>query len=168
MCNEQDCELRPTAAAALQAAMELESIGQVFYEVVATGSGRGNRAVGDFFLRLAREEEEHWKIFGHMLGELAEQGGAAIEPLTDSELEYFRGVVNERLIPDVASCRQRASQCSVAEAISLGLKMERDSIAFYREVLLPHAGGRDAQVIQRIIEEERKHERDLVDSLKLA
>ena len=152
----------------MQAAMELESIGQVFYEVVATGSGRTNRTVGDLFLRLAREEEEHWKIFGHMLAELTEQSGEAVEPLTDAQLEHFRGVFHERVIPEVGSARARASHCSVAEAISMGVRMERDSIAFYREVLLPHAVGRDAAAIQRIIKEESKHETDLMDSLKLA
>lgn len=148
----------------LKIAMELEKTGQVFYEVVASGCTWENQRVAKLLIRLAAEEEDHLRDFERMLGELVRRTGHTLTPLLPQQQQYVMEMLNEQIIPDPIAARRKAGDCTVAEALDLGIAMERASVAFYTGVLLTDADEQDAAVIEEIIAAERKHEEDLLGS----
>jgi rubrerythrin len=147
----------------LQIAIELEVTGGVFYEVVASGCGRGNERVAKLFLRMIDEEEDHRKTFENMLNEFVEQTGQRPAPLSPEEREYVTKLLNAQVLPDPVATREKAEHCILKEAVDIAIEMERETVAFYAGVLLTATGEDDAKLVQKIIDEEKKHERDVLD-----
>lgn len=149
----------------LQIAMELEETGKVFYEVAAAGCTKSRQDdVSELFHHLAKEEDDHYKIFQRMLEELAERTQRQPVPLTDEQRKYVQDLINERIIPNPAATLEKVRHCSLAEALDIGIEMERESVAFYTGILLTVTNGQDTEIVQRIIDEEKQHESDLLDS----
>jgi rubrerythrin len=145
----------------LPVAMELELTGETFYEVVSSACGRDRPAVERLFLRLAEEEREHYRPFEKMLRELPAKTDRPTAALSQEQRNNVVMLLSERVLPDPAAARDKAACCSLREALDIAMEMERRSIAFYRSILPAVANPRDADVLQRIIAEERTHETDL-------
>ena len=150
----------------LEIAIELEKTGQVFYEVVASGCTRENQRVANLLMRLAAEEEDHLKFFEEMLGELVSSTGHTPTPLLPTQQQYVMEMLNEQIVPDPIAARRKAADCTVAEALDIAIAMERASVAFYTGILLTDANEQDTAVIEKIIAAEKKHEEELLDSLR--
>jgi len=139
-----------------QLAMELEETGEVFYEAVAAGCG--NASVADLCRRLAEQEKQHYRTFEDMRKRLAARPEA--RPLTWEEMKFAQGLINDRLIPGPEEARRIAAGGSLTETIDLAIRLENDSVEFYTE-LLPAVEEGDREAVARIIEEERRHAREL-------
>ena len=140
-----------------QIAMELEETGQVFYEALAAACG--DLKVAELCHRLARQEIDHYNKFKLLRERLASR--PASHPLTWEEMDFAQALINDRVVPDPAKARELAVKGSVAEALDLAIKLEKDSILFYMDVL-PAVDGDDAAAIRQIIAEEKRHAQELI------
>jgi len=110
---------------------------------------------------LADMEEKHLKTFQSMLDTMGEYKPPEI--YTDEYDLYLKALVDSAVFTDDKVAREMAERVtSSAEAIQIALGAEKDSILFYSEMrnLVPE---RDRKVVDRIIEEEKSHLRQLSD-----
>jgi len=113
---------------------------------------------------LADKEKEHIEIFQNMLSSLGEYQSS--ETYTEEYDLYLRALVDSAVFSDDQVAWEMAQEVgSDAEAIEIGLRAEKDSILFYSEMreLIRRS---DREVINKIIEEERSHLRQLLDLSK--
>ena len=146
----------------LQVAMELELTGETFYEIVASACGRDRPAVEQFFRGLAQEEREHYRKFDKMLRDLSEKAGRPARAMSDEQQSSVIRLLSQRVLPDPAAARDKAARCGFQEAVDISIEMERKAIAFYTGVLPTIAQEQDAEALRQIIDEEKRHEKDLV------
>ncbi len=150
----------------IQVAMELEATGQVLYEVASTSCARDNKHVADLFARLAGEEQDHYNTFEQMLREQAEKTHRPPVSLTDAQRKVVQDLINDKVMPDPVATWQRVRHCTLANALEMAIDLERESIAFYAGILLGVTDPQDAEIVRRIIREEKDHEEDLLESFK--
>jgi len=160
-----------TIADIFRLAVDAEETGQLFYE--ALGACCGNPHVSDLCHRMVIQEAEHRRKFEKMHQEYSRNvrayhshGGKThwdedIENRSTCDGEYIQRLINERIIPAPGEARAVARQGSLRKALEMAIKMERDSIALYEE-MLEGASPAHVQVLKEIIEEERQHVHDLL------
>ena len=110
---------------------------------------------------LADMEEKHLKTFQSMLDTMGEYKPPEI--YTEEYDLYLKALVDSAVFTDDKVAREMAEKVtSSAEAMQIALGAEKDSILFYSEMrnLVPE---RDRKVVDRIIEEEKSHLRQLSD-----
>jgi len=113
---------------------------------------------------LADKEREHIEIFQNMLGSVGEYQPP--ETYTEEYDLYLKALVDSAVFSDDQVAREMAQRAgSDAEAIQIGLRAEKDSILFYSE-MRDLVRRSDREVINKIIEEERSHLRQLSDLKK--
>jgi len=142
-----------------QIAMELEETSQVLYEALAAGCG--NRRVADLCRRLAKQEVEHYNLFKRMREALLSR--PASREMTREDLDFAQSLVNDRVVPDPADARRVAEAGSLGATLDLAIRMEKDSVLFYTEIL-PGVAPADAGAVGRIIAEEKRHVQDLTSA----
>ena len=138
-------------------AIGIERNGIAFYG--SLGKTARNTAAQDAYRYLADEERGHLKIFQNML----DSSGAYQPPetLTEEYDLYLKALLDSVVFEDDKVARRMAENASSdAEAIHIALGAEKDSILFYKEMreLVRVA---DREVVDRIIEEEKSHLRQL-------
>jgi rubrerythrin len=133
-----------------QIAMELEEMGQLFYEALAASAGDVHMV--DLFHRLVAQEAEHYRKFKR----LREEYAGRRKELTLEEREFAQKLLNSRVIPNSEEARRMARSANASKALDLAIEMEENSIAFYREL----TGGvepKDRDTLRQIIQEEQAH-----------
>ena len=134
-------------------AIRIEEDGELFYrEAAGLAENKEARAL---FARLADEEVGHRKIFQGISETL---GGYAPAETYDGEyMAYLRDHIDGKAVfrGDLKGSL-KATLASAISAIDFAIGREMDSILYYQEVraFLPE---RQKEVVDRIIEEERKH-----------
>ena len=143
-------------------AIGIERNGASFYESLAKSAG--NKTAKDVYEHLAGEERKHVGIFQSMLGPVADYRSPEI--YTEEYDVYLKALVGSAIFPDEQVARAVAQKVSnAAEAIQMALSAEKESILFYSEMrgLVRQS---DRNVMDKIIEEERSHVRQLSDLKK--
>jgi len=113
---------------------------------------------------LAEMEEKHIKTFQSMLGAVGEYKPP--EMYTEEYDLYLKALVDSAVFTDDKVAREMAEKAaSSAEAIQIALGAEKDSILYYSE-MRNLVRERDREVVNRIIEEEKSHLRQLSDLKK--
>ena len=140
-------------------AMGIEKNGAVFYDSLAESTG--DAAIRQTYQYLADKEREHLEIFRNMLGDAGDHQPS--ETLTEEYDAYLKALVNSLIFTDDNVAREMAQKVdSDAEAIQIALGAEKDSILIYSE--LQHLVRKaDCETVNRIIEEEKSHMRQLMD-----
>lgn len=146
----------------LQIAMELEEAIQVCYDILANIVGRSDKSAAKLFTEMGAQEEEHFRTFNRMLMGLCTKTGRAPRMLTAQQQEYVRSLFDGGLVPDIEAMRRMAAKTSFADAFNLAMRSERDSIAFYTGMLLGITQDQDIEAVRMIIDEEKKHEQELL------
>ncbi len=139
-------------------AIGIERKGAAFYDSLVS-STKDAMARGTYQI-LANKEREHIEIFQKMLGSVGDY--QLPETYTEEYDLYLKALVDSAVFSDEQTARGLARKVgSEAEALQIGLGAEKDSILFYSEmrVLVRRL---DREVINRIIEEERSHLRQLL------
>ena len=72
---------------------------------------------------------------------------------------------HEQPAPVLACDVSQGSSGDVVALLETAIRLEKDSVLFYNE-LLPEVDEKDAPAIQEIIEEEKRHVRSLVEAKK--
>jgi rubrerythrin len=138
-------------------AIGIERNGAAFYHSLAKSTG--NEIAKGAYQYLAGEELKHIEVFQSMLGSVADYRPP--ETYTEEYDLYLRALIDSRVFTDDQTAYEMAQRVtSDAEAIQIALGAEKDSILFYSEVreLIRRS---DRELINKIIEEERSHLRQL-------
>jgi len=143
-------------------AIGIEKSGLAFYQSLA--KAETHEMARDAYKHLAEMEEKHIGTFQSMLDAVG--GYKTPEMYTEEYDLYLKALVDSAVFTDDKVAREMAEKVTgSAEAIQIGLGAEKDSILFYSEMrnLVPQ---RDREVVERIIEEEKTHLRQLSDLKK--
>jgi len=143
----------------LNIAIGIERNGLAFYESLAK-SDQDPMARGAYKY-LADMEKKHIKTFQGLLEGVGEYKPP--ESYAEEYDLYLKALVDSAVFTDDAVARQIAEKVTTSiEAIQIALGAEKDSILFYSEMrnLVPE---RDRETVDRIIEEEKSHLRQLSD-----
>jgi rubrerythrin len=148
-----------TMLEAVEVAITMEEEGIRFYTLAAERVA--DPAMKELFSFLRQKEHDHVAYFRGVYGDLAAQEGDRDAELwlLDKELsEYFRATVESAVFPTRGAAEQAiAGLHDVRDILRLGLRVEKDSIHFYRE-LLAHAPWPGAkELLEKVIAEERRH-----------
>ena len=143
-------------------AVGIERNGAVFYDSLADSTR--DAAVQGTYKYLADKEKEHIGIFRNMLGSVGDYQPP--ETLTEEYDSYLKALTDSLVFTDDQVAREIARKVnSDIEAIQIALGAEKDSILFYSEIRdLVRMPDRD--VVNKIIEEEKSHVRQLSDLKK--
>lgn len=139
-------------------ARAIEDAGERFYRLAAERVG--DPEVRRLFLRLAAEEVGHGRLFAELQRRFGEQ--ALDGDFPEEHLAYLRAYVDTLIFDEAAIDQSVSSLGSALEAVRFAKGREKDAIHFYLEMraLLPEE---DATKIDDLIEEERRHFRELAE-----
>ena len=145
---------------ALQVAMQMEQLGHTFYESLS--AGHGDWKISLIADKLANDELEHLRIFENMRNALPDdQRGPK---MSDDQITAAAGKFHKLILPTASQVRRVALSSDRKEVLQMAIKMEADSIAYYKNLL--SAVGKEAAILKNVIKEEEKHISTLRDHLK--
>jgi rubrerythrin len=141
----------------LEVAIGIERNGMAFYQALADKTK--NKDVKDIYNHLAGEEKKHLDTFQGMSDSLGQAKPS--ETYTDEYMLYLKSLIDSTVFTNVTEARQKAAKVSnEVEALDTGIRAEKDSILFYSE-LQNLVRERDRKVVLNILDEEKKHLRQL-------
>ena len=143
-------------------AIGIERSGAAFYDaLVKSTRNEASRVIYEY---LAVEEKKHIEIFRNMLGSLAYY--TPPETYTEEYDRYLKALIDSAVFRDDQAAREMAQKVSSeTEAIRIAISAEKDSILFYSN-LRELVRRSDREAVDKIIEEERSHLRQLSDLMK--
>ncbi len=146
----------------LEIAIGIERNGMAFYQAVADKTGI--RDVKDIYNYLAGEEKKHLDTFQGMSDSLGQAKPS--ETYTEEYMLYLKSLVDSTVFSSVTEAQQKAGKVSdEIEALDTGIQAEKDSILFYME-LQNLVREQDRKVVLNIVDEEKKHLRQLSELKK--
>jgi rubrerythrin len=144
---------------AVEVAMRMEEEGIRFYRLAEDQTRDPEMKKTFAFLR--EKEHQHIETFRRLYGDLvAREGDPDAELwLLDAEVSsYFRAYVDSTVFPTKGSAEVAiVGLHGVNEILRFALRLEKDTILFYHE-LLAHAPWPEArELVEKVIAEERRH-----------
>lgn len=151
------------AADVIGAAVEMEKRGQAVYRGLARSLGDGQ--VKRFFENLAAEEARHEELFSAMAARVGDVELPAWSSMAEY-CDYLSALLDSHALfsPGQADALF-ASASSLEDAVHASMKLEKDSMLFFQEMLQLVPGAEHAHIWE-CIEEERRHLRQLASLLK--
>lgn len=140
----------------LQLAMQAEETGRLLYEATAAEAKDAKAAA--LCRQLASQEKAHYEKFRAMKEGLPVDYAA--RRLSLEEMEFVSSLVQGKVVPLEAEARRIARSNSLAQILDLAIQAERDSQAFYRQIMA-EVDSTAAGTIREIIAEEARHEQIL-------
>jgi rubrerythrin len=141
----------------LEIAIGIESNGMAFYRALADKTGK--KDVKDTYNYLAGEEKKHLDTFRGMSDSLGQ--AKPPESYTEEYMLYLKSLVDNAVFSSITEAQQKADKVfNKIEALDTGIQAEKDSILFYTE-LQNLVKERDRKVVLNILDEEKKHLRQL-------
>jgi rubrerythrin len=138
-------------------AKQVERAGEAFYEEALKHLKQG--AVRELFAFLHAEEKRHGDLFEKLLREFDAPSGGWRQD--DEYVAYMKALAHDRVFPDPETARAAVAGLKDERAALLqALSFEKDSILFLHE-LRPAIAEQSREVIDALVEEERKHVRAL-------
>ena len=146
----------------LEIAVGIERNGMAFYQALADKTGK--KDVKDIYSYLAGEEKKHLDTFQGMSDSLGQ--AKPPETYTEEYMLYLKSLVDSTVFSNVTEAQQKAGKVSdEIEALDTGIQAEKDSILFYIE-LHNLVREQDRKVVLNIVDEEKKHLRQLSELKK--
>ena len=146
----------------VEISLGIERNGAAFYDSLAS-SARDAKAQ-DIYRYLAGKEREHMQTFQNMLGGVHDQPSP--ETYTEEYALYLKALVDSAVFTSDQMAHERAQKvASDTEVIKISMAAEKDSILLYSE-MRAIVRQSDREVIDKIIEEERSHLKQLSDLKK--
>ena len=143
----------------LNMAVGIERNGAAFYYSLANSAK--DLSVQGAYKDLSDRETEHIETFRNLLKSIGDYEPPEVQ--TEEYRDYLQALVDSLVFTDDAVVQEMAEKVdSDAEAIEIGLGAEKDSILFYSEVRC-FVRTSDRDVVDRVIEEEKSHLRQLTD-----
>ncbi len=148
-------------------ALKIEDNGKLFYEKAAAGPFPD--MVKQLFQNLAKEELGHKAIFQKVLNDLPPSATAATVWDPDNELDQYLKMMADQHVFNRSAAEIEKMLAGVGgyrEAVELAVGFERDSIVFFLELAESSDNDESRAWIGRLVDEERKHLRRLIEILK--
>ncbi|BBJ27454.1 ferritin family protein [Athalassotoga saccharophila] len=136
----------------LGVALKIESSGYEFYTELAKRSTGESKKL---FSSLAEQEKDHMKIFEKLISSSKEKSGV----LNEETVGYLKVYAETSIFPEI----ERGVPENMKDALEIALDVEKDSVIFYEE-LIKYAP--QTSTIQKIIEEEKRHFRDILKMIE--
>ncbi len=136
---------------ALQIAMQLERLGQMFYHSLAQSCG--DEKLAAFAEGLAEEEKKHLWTFEKMYHSLPMESCGP--KLTQDQIAATAGKFYKLIMPGKAELQQIALSGDIVKALAMAIQMEADTIAYYSS--MTPVFKEDTAVLKAIIAEEKRH-----------
>ena len=134
---------------AVDVAIRLEQIGRDFYRDCLDSVSDPD--LMDVFSFLAAEEEKHLGIYRQLLDSISEPGS-----YQQVELPGEYGAYVDMLASEIAWWLSPDEQSGSAEALKAAMNFEKNTLLMYMEMKELFT-GRDADIIEKICKEEKKH-----------
>lgn len=144
---------------AVEVAMQMEEEGIRFYALAEERST--DPEMKKLFAFLRDKEHQHIESFRSLYGDLSAREGTPDAELwlLDTEVSsWFRAYVESTVFPAKGAAERAIGGLhGVVDILQLALRIEKDSILFYHE-LLAHAPWPEArELLDKVIAEERRH-----------
>jgi rubrerythrin len=144
---------------AVEVALMMEEEGAQFYALAEQAAGSAE--MKQLFAFLKDKEHQHGEVFRRLYGELTARNANPDAELwlLDAEVSsYFRAAVASTVFPTKGSAAAAvAGLHGVAELLRFALRMEKDTLLFYHD-LLSHSPWPEAEeLLQQVMAEERRH-----------
>lgn len=149
----------PTVADVTRMALTMEEKGENLYSWAARKFN--DQEVVDMFHRLAEEEKEHAMVFRKLL-ELPD-ARTTISAESNRYLKMLAGTGD--ILPTHGEFNEEQVK-TPADALSLGIQAEKDSILFYQEMYHQSKSTEVKQALSKLLEEEKMHLLALRDSME--
>ena len=132
-------------------AMKIEENGKAFYAKMAQ---QDNQEIRGLFAFLAEEEGRHYHTFERMREKLSER--PTVESAPTEYFDYLQAFVDNSIFRQELSEQEQAALQAFPAAIEYSIGRETDSILYYHEIkgFVPPS---EAEIIEQIIREERRH-----------
>ncbi len=137
----------------LEMAQEIERKGMNFYRMHAANVGED---VKSLFMRLHAEENDHFKRFKAMEEEVREKGEDYDYLYEPEVVKYLKTLVEFSIFPDDLSAEEAKVQ-DINDVFLIAITAEKESILFYQELLKHNKDSKQAEIIEKLIEEEKQH-----------
>jgi len=152
---------------AVEVAVNMEEEGIRFYALAEERAGDPESKKLFAFLR--EKEHQHVDAFRRLYQEIAAREGGADADLwlLDPEVaSYFRAVVDSAVFPAKGSAeRVLGGLRTPADVLRFGLRIERESVHFYHELLAHCPWPAAKELVGEVIAEERRHFRFIHERL---
>jgi len=140
------------ASEIFQFAIKIEENGEKFYRYAAQVTE--DAKMKEAFNSLANDEIEHKEIFEEMLSKIKKYEPPEIYP--DEYFAYLRAYADDAVFTGEIQENELSAVKDTSSAIKFAIQRELDSILYYQEI--KNFVTKDQHdLIDRIIEEERKH-----------
>ena len=152
-----------TARDIIRIALEVEQTGMHSYREMkqATQDQELNKLLG----YLEKEEEDHISIFSKMFKDIEINPATMPEPSPEDQA-YLDSIMKSTVFEGPQAGIKRAKEAKTPiDILKLSLQFERDSMLFWTR-LFKMVRETDRPLIQRLIEQEDKHVRDIESLLK--
>ncbi len=137
-------------------AIKLEQEGVLFYEELAEKSG--NRSTKTIFAQFAEDEKTHEQHFLSLKREY-------LFPEKKFEKEELNNIINEiapeNVLPEVKD--SKIDKLHPLRAIKLGIKAEKNSVKFYKQMAQIFEDKRSQEILKQLIKEEKYHIKKLTE-----
>jgi len=151
-----------SASEILNIAIRIEKNGKDFYSAVAAQSKNANAR--EIFLYLAGEEEKHLTVFQKISSGLEKYEPA--ESFPGEYSSYMNALAGENIFTQLDKGKEIAKTAkNDLEAIAIGIKAEKDSIAFYKG-MQKAVSAYDQNAVEEVIAQEELHLRQLTQLQK--
>ena len=144
---------------AVEVALMMEEEGVRFYDLAEKKTG--NPEMKKLFSLLREKEHQHIDAFRRLYGDLVarESNSDAELWLLDREVSsYFRAYVDSTVFPTKGTAETAiAGLHGVNDILRFALRLEKDSILFFHELLAGAPWPEARALIEKVIAEERRH-----------
>ena len=142
----------------IEMAKDIEKRGLDFYRSQADKTN--NEEIRELFLRLAGDEKDHFERFDNLGKSIKENSDYKEDHVYDEQVStYLNALVEFAIFPGDELINKEFD--SMEEVLKLAIQAEKDSILLYTEMLDQHSGITE-DIIEKLIDEEKKHLQDLV------
>jgi rubrerythrin len=144
---------------AVEVALMMEEEGIRFYALAEKKAG--DPELKKLFATLREKEHQHIETFRRLYSDLAAREGDPDAELwlLDAEVSsYFRAAVDSTVFPTKGSAETAiAGLHGVPDILRFALRLEKDSILFYHELLAGAPWPEARSLVEKVIAEERRH-----------
>ena len=148
------------AVEVLKMAQRIEKKGMKYYEAQAERFS-SDQNLQDLFLRLKSEEKDHYSRFKNLTKDVKRGNNREeYEYLQEPEvMGYLRSLVEFSIFPENVE-EENEKSSTINDVLLIAIMAEKESILFYKEIL-NYNSGETAEILEKLIEEERNHLIDL-------
>ena len=150
------------AADIVELAMQVEQSGEAFYRAVAAKVTTAEAR--ELFEYLAGQEVIHYKIF-QRLSQTVQEAPFMTDEEWDLYMDYLNGTVQSAFFEGTDKALALADTVTDAnQAIQMAIGFEKETLLFFYD-LRDRIPAKDRPLIDKIVDEEKRHVRRLVSKL---